>query len=118
MIFTIEIAGVAFVLALILLGIFLWRFGGKRSGPALYWHENRGMEITWTMVTAVVFIGLGLHGSRIWTREYLTDPSANAMTIEVTAQQFAWNFRYPGPDGKFGRTRPDKACAELCGMQH
>jgi cytochrome c oxidase subunit II len=26
----------------------------------------------------------------------------------VTGQQFAWNVRYPGPDGKFGRTRPDK----------
>ena len=22
----------------------------------------------------------------------------------MTAQQFQWNFRYPGPDGKFGRT--------------
>src|ERR1017187_7385319 len=83
LIFTLEIAGVAFVLAHILLGIFLWRYGGKRSGPALYWHENRGMEIAWTVVTAVVFVGLGLQGSRIWAREYLTDPPANAMTIEV-----------------------------------
>lgn len=106
--FTLGIAGVAFVLAHILLGLFLWRFGGKRSGPALYWHENRRLEITWTVVTAVVFVGLGLQGSRIWAREYLTEPSANAMTVEVTGQQFAWNFRYPGPDGKFGRTRPDK----------
>ncbi len=28
------------------------------------------------------------------------------MVIEVTAQQFMWNVRYPGPDGKFGRTNP------------
>jgi cytochrome c oxidase subunit 2 len=105
---TLSIAGVAFVLAHVLLGAFLWRFGGKRSGPALHWHEHRGMEITWTLVTAVIFVGLGLQGSRIWAREYLTDPPADAMTIEVTGQQFAWNFRYPGPDGKFGRTRPDK----------
>ena len=26
------------------------------------------------------------------------------MRIEVLAKQFAWSFRYPGPDGKFGRT--------------
>ena len=26
------------------------------------------------------------------------------MKIEVMAKQFAWSFRYPGPDGKFGRT--------------
>jgi cytochrome c oxidase subunit 2 len=105
---TLSIAGAAFVLAHVLLGLFLWRFGRGRSGPALYWHESPRMEITWTAVTAVIFVGLGLQGSRIWAREYLAEPPANAMTIEVTGQQFAWNFRYPGPDGKFGRTRPDK----------
>ena len=26
------------------------------------------------------------------------------MPIEVLGKQFAWSFRYPGPDGKFGRT--------------
>ena len=26
--------------------------------------------------------------------------------IDVTAQQFLWNVRYPGPDGRFGRTDP------------
>lgn len=106
--FTLGIAGIAFVLAHILLGIFLWRFGRGKPGPALYWHEHRGMEITWTVVTAVIFVGLGLQGSQIWARQYLTDAPANALTIEVTGQQFAWNVRYAGPDGKFGRTRPDK----------
>ncbi len=108
MTFTLWIAGFAFVLAHVLLGVFLWRFGGRRPGPALYWHESPRMEIIWTVVTAIVFVGLGLQGSRIWAKEYLTEPPANAMTVEVVGQQFAWNFRYPGPDGKFGRTRPDK----------
>ena len=32
-------------------------------------------------------------------------PSANdALVVEVTAEQFAWNVHYAGPDGKFGRT--------------
>jgi len=104
---TFEIAGVAFVSAHILLGFFLWRFGSNRPGPALYWHESHRMEITWTVVTAVVFVGLGLQGSRIWARQYLTPAPADALTIEVVGQQFAWNFRYPGPDGKFGRTAPN-----------
>jgi cytochrome c oxidase subunit 2 len=34
-----------------------------------------------------------------------TIPSA-AINIEITAQQFAWNVRYPGADGRFGRTDP------------
>lgn len=31
----------------------------------------------------------------------------DAMVVEVTAEQFAWNVRYPGPDGKFGRRSPE-----------
>ena len=27
--------------------------------------------------------------------------------MEVTGMQFAWYFRYPGPDGKFGTTKPE-----------
>ena len=28
--------------------------------------------------------------------------------IRVTAEQFAWNIHYPGPDGKFGATDPSR----------
>ena len=35
---------------------------------------------------------------------FLSDGPPNPYTIELTAQQFAWNVRYPGPDGQFGRT--------------
>ena len=29
---------------------------------------------------------------------------SDAVVVHVTAEQFAWNVRYPGPDGIFGRT--------------
>ena len=32
----------------------------------------------------------------------MATPPADALQIEVTAQQFMWNVRYPGPDGAFG----------------
>src|SRR5437588_11234239 len=31
-------------------------------------------------------------------------PSTNALQVEVTGMQFQWYFRYPGFDGKLGRT--------------
>jgi cytochrome c oxidase subunit 2 len=31
-------------------------------------------------------------------------PENEALVVQVTAEQFAWNVRYPGPDGVFGRT--------------
>lgn len=33
-------------------------------------------------------------------------PDASSNIVEVVAEQFAWNFQYPGPDGKFGRRDP------------
>ena len=36
----------------------------------------------------------------------LSKRPADAVTIEVTGQQFAWNIRYAGADAKFGRTDP------------
>ena len=31
---------------------------------------------------------------------------ADTAQVKVMAQQFQWNFHYPGPDGRFGRTDP------------
>ena len=100
---TLAVAGAAFFLAQVLIGACLWRM----PEAVLQWHESPRLELTWTVVTAIVFVGLGLQGSAIWARSHLTDAPANALVIEVTGQQFAWNVRYPGADGKFGRTRPD-----------
>jgi len=33
-------------------------------------------------------------------------PTDNPVRIRVVAEQFAWNFHYPGADGKFGRVEP------------
>ncbi len=35
-------------------------------------------------------------------------PSADALPIQAQAGQFAFYFRYAGPDGKFGGLHPDK----------
>jgi cytochrome c oxidase subunit 2 len=32
-----------------------------------------------------------------------TPPEDQSLVVNLVAQQFAWNFQYPGPDGKFGR---------------
>ena len=39
----------------------------------------------------------------LWARVTIAAP-ADAFVVEVTGQQFAWNVRYPGTDGVFGRT--------------
>jgi cytochrome c oxidase subunit II len=52
----------------------------------------------------VILAGLALPA---W-RERNEPPPAGIPPVEikVTAEQFAWNIHYPGPDGVFGRTTP------------
>ena len=58
------------------------------------------------ILTTVVFVTLAILGQRVWAQLHLQEAPADSVQIEVTAQQFAWNVRYPGADGKFGRTIP------------
>lgn len=40
----------------------------------------------------------------LWIDLRRLPPPADSVQIQVVAEQFAWNVRYPGPDGVFGRT--------------
>src|SRR5437879_13366434 len=58
---------------------------------------------------------MNLASSSIWASERFRAAEANAVQVEVTGMQFAWYFRYPGPDGKFGATKPELEDASLGG---
>jgi len=103
-ILTFIVVGLVFFLAQVALGYFIWRYRARGAERATYWHESPKLEVTWTVLTAIVFIGLGLQGNRVWAELRASDAPPDALTIEVVPQQFAWNIRYPGPDGTFGRT--------------
>jgi cytochrome c oxidase subunit II len=100
---TLVVTGIIFFLAQFALGwvIFRFRDDGKR---AHYTHGNNRLESIWTTATAVLFIGLVAMGTHIWAAVHLSEPDPNAIPIECMAKQFTFTFRYPGPDGKFGRT--------------
>jgi cytochrome c oxidase subunit 2 len=104
MILTLIAAGVVFLLAQILLGYFIWRYAARGSERATYWHDNPKLEATWTIATVILFVGLGIQGNRVWASYFRAELPPDAVTIEVTGQQFAWNIRYPGADSRFGRT--------------
>ncbi len=106
---TLIIAGIIFVLAQLGLGFFVWKYrdrGGKRK--AVYSHGNNLLEATWTGAALILFLGLNFMGYRAWAKMYFTSSPSNALRIEVLGQQFAYYFRYPGPDGQFGPTHVEK----------
>ncbi len=100
---TLVITGIIFVLAQCALGFVIVRFR-NRGGRAAHSHGNNRLEAVWTTATAILFLGLVVMGTRIWASVHFDEAPPDAIPIEVTAKQFAWSFRYPGADGRFGRT--------------
>jgi cytochrome c oxidase subunit 2 len=100
---TLWLVGFGFLLVQILLIYVLLRYRNRGRAPATFAGNNR-LELVWTAIIALLFFGIALMGMPIFTVPHLGDAPHGAEIIEVHAHQFAWNFRYPGPDGKFGRT--------------
>ena len=102
--------GTALVVAFAILAWLIWS-GGRRARVSSRLTTRRtevvvplllGMAMAVIAEGGVVAIGLP-----VW-QEYFDAPrSAETMEIDVVAQQFFWNVRYPGPDGAFGRTLPN-----------
>jgi cytochrome c oxidase subunit 2 len=104
---TIVVCGIAFAAAQIGLGWVVWKYRDSADKQrATYSHGNNRLEVLWTVVTAIVFISLAVMGQRVWASLHLHAAPAGSVEIEVVAQQFAWNVRYPGKDMKFGKTEP------------
>jgi cytochrome c oxidase subunit 2 len=57
------------------------------------------------LMAAVAEGGVLAIGMPVWKEYFEAAPPPGAVEIDVTAQQFFWNVRYPGPDGVFGRVR-------------
>ncbi|HTC93709.1 MAG TPA: hypothetical protein VK699_09670 [Terriglobales bacterium] len=108
---TFILVGIAFLLAQTTLGFLVWKYGTNHSATSRQqFADNKKAEVFWTALTSLLFITFAWTGARSWSQSHATHTAADAkrsVDIEVTAMQFAWYFRYPGPDQVFGRTRPE-----------
>jgi cytochrome c oxidase subunit II len=107
---TMAEAGLSFVLAQLLLAFFVWKFSNRKEGAKVT-HLPGGAKLV--VVTAFILVGtevlaLGVLGQKAWAEVYFTAPKPDALQIQAQAGQFAFYFRYPGADGKFGPLHPDK----------
>src|SRR6188474_3617558 len=105
---TILVVGISFTAAQVGLGWMVWKYRdtGSKSDRAVYSHGSNRLEVLWTVITAVIFITLGVMGQSVWASLRLHDAPAGSYSVEVVAQQFQWNFHYSGKDNVFGRTDP------------
>jgi cytochrome c oxidase subunit II len=81
----------------------IFRFNKKSNPKADYVgvksHASSYVEVAVAVVEAVLLIGFAVP---LWAK-VADDLPKNATVIRMTAEQFAWNSRYPGPDGVFGK---------------
>ena len=80
--------------------------GDHRANP----HPVKAKASKWSEVLVALFEAAVLIGFSvpIWRSARAEPPKAedNPFRLRVVGEQFAWNFHYPGVDGKFGRTNP------------
>ena len=84
----------------------LVRFRRSRNPVANYTgvksHNSNYAEIAVAVVEAILLFGFSIP---LWAARVDHRPSdSEALVVEVTGEQFAWNVHYAGPDRVFGRT--------------
>jgi len=107
---TMAEAGVCFIAAQLILAAFIWMFSNRKPGDKIknFPGGAKGLVTAAFLLVGTEVLALGFFGTRAWADVFLTPASANSMPVQVQAGQFAFYFRYPGPDGKFGPIHPDK----------
>jgi cytochrome c oxidase subunit 2 len=99
--------GGLFLVGHIVLGVLIWQ--GSRRDRVTHRMAGRRAELGISVVLGLLMAiiaegGVLAIGIPVWNEYFLATPPADALLVEVTGQQFLWNVRYPGPDGRFGRT--------------
>ena len=99
---TTAITGVVFVITQVFLFWFSYKYQEKDDRKAFYFPHNNKLELLWTTVPAIFLTVLVVFGLKYWFKITGEAPK-DAIVVEVTGHQFAWEFRYPGADKVLGK---------------
>ena len=101
-ILTFWVTGAVFCAVCLFMSYCVWRFRYSEDRKSEYKPENSKLEWALTIFTTLGVCALLAPGLIVWNK-YVTVPE-DAVDVEVMAQQWYWNFRLPGEDGKLGLT--------------
>lgn len=92
---SIVLSSFVFSVVMVLLGYAIWRWrakpGDESDGEPI--HGNTRLEIAWTAIPTLIVACLAALSWIVLDDIEAKDP--DRMPVEVTAQQFAWEFTYP-----------------------
>ena len=100
---TLVFTGIVFVLTHIALFWFAYKYKGTKTKKASFIAHNNTLEAVWSFIPALVMTLLVIKGLVAWNEAMAdVEEGEDHIEIEATGYQFAWQLRYPGPDGALG----------------
>jgi cytochrome c oxidase subunit 2 len=95
-------AAVIFLIAQLALAAFIWKSSSARQGASRF---PGGSTVTILLAVGFVafeLVSAGTLGRNAWAALYPRELAPEALRVQALGVQFAFYFRYPGADGKFG----------------
>lgn len=99
---TLVVTGVFFIGINLFVAYAVWRYRHRDGSRAAYEPHNNKLERRLLIATTVAIMALLAPGLFVYA-EYVQPPK-EALVVEVLGQQWQWQFRFPGRDGKLGLT--------------
>ena len=107
------ITGIVFIATQVVLVWAMHRFADVRDAQgrpirkADYFHGSQRLEVIWTIIPAAILVFIALYQMGTWAEIKFRSAAPKVRPLaEITARQFQWVMRYPGPDGRLN-TRDD-----------
>ncbi|WP_166358531.1 cytochrome c oxidase subunit II [Pseudomonas akapageensis] len=99
---TLIISGIFFIAITVFMAVAVIRYRHKEGSRAHYQPESKKLEL-WLIIVTSVGIAAMLAPGLIVYSDFVRVPK-NAYELEVVAQQWQWAYRFPGQDGKLGKS--------------
>ncbi|OXR29036.1 MULTISPECIES: cytochrome c oxidase subunit II [Pseudomonas] len=99
---TLIISGIFFIAITVFMAVAIMRYRHKEGARAHYQPESKKLEF-WLIVVTSIGIAAMLAPGLVVYNEFIRVPK-EAYELEVVAQQWQWTYRFPGQDGKLGRS--------------
>jgi cytochrome c oxidase subunit II len=96
----IVLSSFVFSIVTVMLTYALWRWrakpGDESDGEPI--HGNTKLEVTWTVIPTVIVLFGAIYSWIVLGN--IETKAADALPVNVTAQQYKWTFNYPQSNGK------------------
>lgn len=97
------LTGFTFVATELCLVFFLIKYRKQEGRKSIYSHGSHRLEMIWTLIPALILATIAIVQKGAWDEIKGSVPTGpDTVQLKLYGEQFQWNFRYAGTDGKWG----------------